>query len=159
MKELLDSDRVNYLVWRFVSSQLALHSLIHSVSLTLTAVEIQFWEKGSAFFTDTLGFCSAQQIPARIKYVYFSSLAAAGPDCHLGLYHGVCETDRGTLLVPHSDYRETAARLQKEWRVQAPHKHFDFAPHVNTYALVTLLQKGLIYEDYHRQFAGSQQVR
>jgi hypothetical protein len=57
----------------------------------------------------------------------------------------------------HADYRETAAKLQKEWRVHQPHKQFDFAPHVNTYALVSLLNKGLIYEDYQRQFAAAAQ--
>jgi hypothetical protein len=52
-----------------------------------------------------------------------------------------------------SDYPETAAKLQKEWRVHAPHRQFDFAPHVNTYALVSLLNKGLVYEDFQRQYA------
>lgn len=62
------------------------------------------------------------------------------------------------LSLTTADYRETAAKLQKEWRVHQPHRHFDFAPHVNTYALVSLLNKGLIYEDYQRQFA-AQKVR
>ncbi|KAH6621165.1 WD40-repeat-containing domain protein [Chaetomium sp. MPI-SDFR-AT-0129] len=67
------------------------------------------------------------------------------------------DTDRVNFLVwrylLESNYRETAAKLQKEWRVHQPHRQFDFAPHVNTYALVSLLNKGLIYEDYQRQFA------
>jgi len=62
-----------------------------------------------------------------------------------------CETD-----PPFADYRETAAKLQQEWRVKAPHHSFDFSHHVNNYALTTLLNKGLIYEDYQRQFAESQ---
>lgn len=40
-----------------------------------------------------------------------------------------------------------------------PHRQFDFAAHVNTYALVSLLNKGLIYEDYQRKFAAAQEVR
>ncbi|KAK3986222.1 WD40-repeat-containing domain protein [Cladorrhinum sp. PSN332] len=52
-----------------------------------------------------------------------------------------------------ADYRETAAKLQKEWRVHIPHKQLDFAPHVKTYALVNLLNKGLLYEAYERQYA------
>ncbi|EGO56744.1 hypothetical protein NEUTE1DRAFT_123216 [Neurospora tetrasperma FGSC 2508] len=56
-----------------------------------------------------------------------------------------------------TDYRDTAAKLQKEWRVQAPHRKFDFAKHVHTYALVSLLNKGLIYEDYQRKFAEANQ--
>ena len=63
-----------------------------------------------------------------------------------------------TVLCP-TDYRDTAAKLQKEWRVQAPHRKFDFAKHVHTYALVSLLNKGLIYEDYQRKFAEANQVR
>ncbi len=58
-----------------------------------------------------------------------------------------------------ADYRETAAKLQKEWRVHQPHRQFDFASHVNTYALVSLLNKGLVYEDYQRQFAAAKKVR
>ncbi|KAK3293251.1 WD40-repeat-containing domain protein [Chaetomium fimeti] len=70
------------------------------------------------------------------------------------------DTDRVNFLVWRFDcfslhYRETAAKLQKEWRVHQPHRQFDFASHVNTYALVSLLNKGLIYEDYQRQFAAA----
>ncbi|CCC10972.1 unnamed protein product [Sordaria macrospora k-hell] len=61
-----------------------------------------------------------------------------------------------TVFCP-TDYRDTAAKLQKEWRVQAPHRKFDFAKHVHTYALVSLLNKGLIYEDYQRKFAQDNQ--
>ncbi|KAK0741046.1 WD40-repeat-containing domain protein [Schizothecium vesticola] len=67
------------------------------------------------------------------------------------------DTDRVNFLVwrylLESNYPETAAKLQKEWRVHAPHRQFDFAPHVNTYALVSLLNKGLVYEDFQRQYA------
>ncbi|KAL2136686.1 hypothetical protein VTI74DRAFT_2097 [Chaetomium olivicolor] len=69
------------------------------------------------------------------------------------------DTDRVNYLIwrylLESNYRETAAKLQKEWRVHQPHRQFDFAPHVNTYALVSLINKGLIYEDYQRQFAAA----
>ncbi|KAK3946349.1 lish protein [Diplogelasinospora grovesii] len=71
------------------------------------------------------------------------------------------DTDRVNYLVwrylLESNYRETAAKLQKEWRIQAPHRHFDFARHVSNYALVSLLNKGLVYEDYQRQFAAETQ--
>jgi hypothetical protein len=66
-------------------------------------------------------------------------------------------TDRGDLLC--SDYRDTAAKFQKEWHIQAPHRHFEFAPHVKNYALVSTLNKGLVYEDLERQYAESRQVR
>ncbi|KAK3315118.1 WD40-repeat-containing domain protein [Apodospora peruviana] len=73
------------------------------------------------------------------------------------------DTDRVNFLVwrylLESNYRETAAKLQKEWRIRAPHQQFDFAPHVHNYALVSLLNKGLVYEDFQREFdAVSQQV-
>ncbi|KAL2147846.1 hypothetical protein VTI28DRAFT_3324 [Corynascus sepedonium] len=72
------------------------------------------------------------------------------------------DTDRVNFLVwrylLESNYRETAAKLQKEWRVHQPHRQFDFASHVNTYALVSLLNKGLIYEDYQRKFAAAQEA-
>ncbi|KAL2180040.1 WD40-repeat-containing domain protein [Thermothelomyces heterothallicus CBS 202.75] len=72
------------------------------------------------------------------------------------------DTDRVNFLVwrylLESNYRETAAKLQKEWRVHQPHRQFDFAAHVNTYALVSLLNKGLIYEDYQRKFAAAQEA-
>ncbi|KAK0634614.1 WD40-repeat-containing domain protein [Bombardia bombarda] len=69
----------------------------------------------------------------------------------------LCETDRSPLFAHPPDYRETAAKLQKEWRVQAPHRDFEFAAHVNTYALVTLLNEGLILEEYQRQFKETQE--
>lgn len=65
------------------------------------------------------------------------------------------KTDNSTIVT---DYRETAAKFQKEWQVQAPHRHFDFAAHVKNYALVSVLNKGLVYEDLERQFFESQQV-
>lgn len=61
-----------------------------------------------------------------------------------------------TYLLPLADYRETAAKLQKEWRIQAPHRTFDFAPHVKTYALVDVLNKGLVYQSLEWDFAQSQ---
>ncbi|KAK4667223.1 hypothetical protein QC763_307300 [Podospora pseudopauciseta] len=67
------------------------------------------------------------------------------------------DTNRVNYLIwrylLESNYRETAAKLQKEWRIQTPHRHFDYAPHVKTYALVNLLNKGLQFEAYERQFA------
>lgn len=55
-----------------------------------------------------------------------------------------------------ADYRETAAKFQKEWRVQQPHRHFDFAQCVKNYALVNVLNKGLIYQGLERDYIQSQ---
>lgn len=51
------------------------------------------------------------------------------------------------------NFRETAAKFQKEWRVEAPHRHFEFASHVKNYALVSVLNKGLIYHGLERDYA------
>ncbi|PSR90543.1 hypothetical protein BD289DRAFT_213308 [Coniella lustricola] len=70
------------------------------------------------------------------------------------------DSDRVNYLVwrylLESNYRESAAKLQKEWRIQAPHRHFDFAPHVQNYALVNLLNKGLVYNSLERDYEQSQ---
>lgn len=52
-----------------------------------------------------------------------------------------------------ADFRETAAKFQKEWRVEAPHRHFEFASHVKNYSLVSVLNKGLIYHGLERDYA------
>ncbi|CAN8103709.1 unnamed protein product [Discula destructiva] len=71
------------------------------------------------------------------------------------------DSDRVNYLVwrylLESNYRETAAKLQKEWRIQAPHREFEFAPHVKNYALVDVLNKGLVYQGLEWDFAQSQQ--
>jgi hypothetical protein len=75
------------------------------------------------------------------------------------------ETDRVpfvfffTLLALLLDYRETAAKFQKEWHIQEPHRQFDFAPHVKNHALVSVVNRGLLYYALEREFAQSQQVR
>jgi hypothetical protein len=48
------------------------------------------------------------------------------------------------------DYRETAARLQKEWNIQDP-QQLPFAPHVTHHALVAVLNKGLLYNVQERE--------
>ncbi|KUI73986.1 F-box-like/WD repeat-containing protein TBL1XR1 [Cytospora mali] len=67
------------------------------------------------------------------------------------------DSDRLNYLVwrylLEGNYRETAAKFQKEWRVEAPHRHFDFANHVKNYALVSILNKGLIYQSLERDYA------
>ena len=57
-----------------------------------------------------------------------------------------------------ADYRETAAKFQKEWHIQEPHRHFEFAPHVQSHALVSVINRGLIYHSLERQYA-QRQVR
>lgn len=64
--------------------------------------------------------------------------------------------DQLTHHLGLADYRETAAKLQKEWRVEAPHRQFSFAPHVKNYALVDVLNKGLIYGGLVRDFENAQ---
>jgi transducin (beta)-like 1 len=56
---------------------------------------------------------------------------------------------------PAPDYRETAARLQKEWNIQDP-QQLPFAPHVTHHALVAVLNRGLLYNVQERE---PQQVR
>lgn len=75
-----------------------------------------------------------------------------GPRCPFFLY----PHERLTHHLGPADYRETAAKFQKEWRVQQPHRHFDFAPHVKNYALVDVLNKGLVYQGLERDYANSQ---
>ncbi|PWI73934.1 WD domain-containing protein [Purpureocillium lilacinum] len=43
------------------------------------------------------------------------------------------------------NYRETAAKFQKEWHVKEPHRDFDFARHVKGHALVSVVNRGLLY--------------
>lgn len=52
-----------------------------------------------------------------------------------------------------SNYRETAAKLQKEWRVREPHRECEFASHVKSQALVKLINRGLLYSALERQLA------
>ena len=58
--------------------------------------------------------------------------------------------DLATLAL--ADYRETAAKFQKEWHVKEPHRQFDFAPHVKSHALVSVINRGLIYNSLERQY-------
>ncbi|OLN92035.1 F-box-like/WD repeat-containing protein TBL1XR1 [Colletotrichum chlorophyti] len=85
-KEYIDSDRVNFLVWRFVHP-----------------------------------FC-------------------------LVVGHGL-------FFLTIADYRETAAKFQKEWHIQQPHRHFGFANHVKSHALVSVINKGLCYHALEREHA------
>ncbi|SPO03494.1 related to nuclear receptor co-repressor/HDAC3 complex subunit TBLR1 [Cephalotrichum gorgonifer] len=103
MKELLDSDRLNFLVWRFVKPAAASPSL------------------------------SSSHLPVPPRMVPVSITSAS-----------------------LNDYRETAAKFQKEWHIQEPHRHFDFAPHIKTHALVSVINKGLIYNSLERQYVQRQ---
>lgn len=62
---------------------------------------------------------------------------------------------RGSFLTL-TDYRETAAKFQKEWHVREPHRQFDFAPHVKSHALVSVLNRGLSYYALEREYANRQ---
>ncbi|KIH94726.1 WD repeat protein [Sporothrix brasiliensis 5110] len=57
------------------------------------------------------------------------------------------DSDRLNFLVwrylLEGNFRDTAAKFQKEWHVQAPHRELDFAPYVRTRALVNVVNKGL----------------
>lgn len=57
------------------------------------------------------------------------------------------------VFLTFADYRETAAKFQKEWHVQQPHRQFDFANHVKSHALVSVINKGLCYQALEREHA------
>lgn len=59
------------------------------------------------------------------------------------------------LTIALLDYCETAIRLQKEWNMEDPQR-LSFAPHVKSHALVSILNRGLIYNMHERRFAASQ---
>jgi hypothetical protein len=52
----------------------------------------------------------------------------------------------------HLDYKDTAVKLQSEWDVEDPQK-LDFAPNVKDHALVSILQRGLLYNEAERKAA------
>jgi hypothetical protein len=56
-------------------------------------------------------------------------------------------------LVLLVDYRETAAKFQKEWDVKQPHRDFAFARHVKSHALVSVINRGLLYHALEREHA------
>lgn len=60
------------------------------------------------------------------------------------------------LFLTLADYRETAAKFQKEWHVHEPHRHFDFAPHVKSHALVSVINRGLSYYALERDYVTRQ---
>jgi len=65
------------------------------------------------------------------------------------------DSDRVNFLIwrylLEGNYRETAAKFQKEWRVREPHRDFDFAEHVKSHALVSVINRGLVYSALERQ--------
>lgn len=78
-------------------------------------------------------------------------LFANGNCCCIGIYWNLVCTARLTYSLTFRiidygdlDYRETALHLQKEWNKQDP-QQLPFADHVETHALVSTLNKGLLY--------------
>ncbi|KXJ96600.1 lish protein [Microdochium bolleyi] len=69
-------------------------------------------------------------------------------------------TDRINYLVwrylIEGNYRETAVKFQKEWHVQEPHRELDFARHVQSHALVNVVNKGLVFNSLEREHAKAQ---
>ncbi|KAG6036074.1 hypothetical protein E4U41_005775 [Claviceps citrina] len=67
------------------------------------------------------------------------------------------DSDRVNFLVwrflLEGNYRETAAKFQKEWHVKQPHRDFAFAPHVKGRALISVVNSGLLYYALKRDFA------
>ncbi|KAG5998463.1 hypothetical protein E4U43_002408 [Claviceps pusilla] len=67
------------------------------------------------------------------------------------------DSDRVNFLVwrylLEGNYRETAAKFQKEWHVKEPHRDFAFAPHVKGRALISVVNNGLFYYGLKRDFA------
>lgn len=70
------------------------------------------------------------------------------------------DSDRVNFLVwrylLEGNYRETAAKFQKEWHVKQPHRDFDFARHVKSHALVSVINRGLLYHALEREHAHNQ---
>ncbi|KAK2683349.1 WD40 repeat [Fusarium oxysporum f. sp. vasinfectum] len=111
VKEFLDSDRVNFLVWRFVTTsrpRLAITAPSRLLAITFFPYR---WT-----FLLTMNFCAPTDF--FLKAVY---------------------------------YRETAAKFQKEWHVKQPHREFAFAPHVKSHALVSVINRGLVYHALERE--------
>ncbi|KAK8148423.1 hypothetical protein G3M48_010168 [Beauveria asiatica] len=67
------------------------------------------------------------------------------------------DSDRVNFLVwrylLEGNYRETAAKFQKEWHVREPHRDLEFAPHVKGHALVSVVNRGLLYNALEREQA------
>ncbi|KAF7555844.1 hypothetical protein G7046_g6460 [Stylonectria norvegica] len=61
-----------------------------------------------------------------------------------------------TLSPPLAHYREAAAKLQKEWHVKQPHREFAFARHVKSHALVSVINRGMLYYSLEREHARNQ---
>ncbi|KAI5462291.1 WD40-repeat-containing domain protein [Mariannaea sp. PMI_226] len=70
------------------------------------------------------------------------------------------DSDRVNFLVwrylLEGNYRETAAKFQKEWHVKAPHREFSFARHVKSHALVSVINRGLLYYSLERDHKRNQ---
>ncbi|KAM0257821.1 hypothetical protein ACHAQJ_004125 [Trichoderma viride] len=70
------------------------------------------------------------------------------------------DSDRVNFLIwrylLEGNYRETAAKFQKEWHVKEPQRDFDFARHVKGRALVSVVNSGLIYYALEREHARHQ---
>ena len=54
------------------------------------------------------------------------------------------------MLTLSADYLGTAVKLQAEWDTVDP-QSLDFAPHVQSHALVHLLQRGLLFHEAERR--------
>ncbi|KJZ75038.1 hypothetical protein HIM_05524 [Hirsutella minnesotensis 3608] len=70
------------------------------------------------------------------------------------------DSDRVNFLIwrylLEGNYRETAAKFQKEWHVKEPHRDFEFARHVKGHALISVVNRGLLYYALERDFALNQ---
>ncbi|KAJ1338495.1 transducin (beta)-like 1 [Microdochium nivale] len=70
------------------------------------------------------------------------------------------DSDRVNFLIwrylIEGNYRETAVKFQKEWHVQEPHRELEFARHVQSHALVNVLNKGLVFNSLEREHAKAQ---
>ncbi|POR38992.1 F-box-like/WD repeat-containing protein TBL1X [Tolypocladium paradoxum] len=67
------------------------------------------------------------------------------------------DSDRVNFLIwrylLEGNYRETAAKFQKEWHVKEPHRDLEFARHVKGHALVSVVNRGLLYYALERDCA------
>ncbi|PHH67765.1 hypothetical protein CDD80_539 [Ophiocordyceps camponoti-rufipedis] len=70
------------------------------------------------------------------------------------------DSDRVNFLIwrylLEGNYRETAAKFQKEWHVREPHRDLEFARYVKGHALVSVVNRGLLYYALERDYALNQ---
>ncbi|KAI1846517.1 hypothetical protein JX266_007414 [Neoarthrinium moseri] len=100
--------------------------------------------------------------PARRRSGFDFASLSSGPKCEPTMKEHL-DSDRVNFLIwrylIEGNYRETAVKFQKEWHKEQPHRQLDFARHVQSHALVNVLNKGLIYNSLEREYAQQIQIQ